>query len=228
MVSIVNTMISTEGISLAHAAAAVNMPVSSLSRWRNDISSDVIESQKAKKSSHQCPTGFLEDIKVDLINFIDKWRDRGFPVSRLSVVKKAGQLKPEFEEKSMEARFMCVSRFLQQNGLVHRLATHTAQRAPDDVELDAKSYMDLVVPKLVGRTRDPKFTMNMDQTNVYYRQTAKTTINRRGARTVNMRAGANDSKRCTAAFTVTASGCFLPPFVVYQGTRDKGGYNSQA
>lgn len=121
---------------------------------------------------------------------------------------------------------MCVSRFLQQNGLVHRLATHTAQRSPDDVALDAKSYMDLVVPKLVGRTRDPMFTMNMDQTNVYYRQTAKATINRRGARTVNMRAGADDSKRCTVAFTVTASGSFLPPFVVYQGTR--GGYNSQA
>ena len=103
--------------------------------------------------------------------------------------------------------------------MVHCLATHTAQCPPDAVYAEAKSYMNLVVPMCVGHTHDPTFTMNMDQTNVYYRQTMKTTINRCGQNTVNMRAGANDSKRCTVAFTVTGSGNFLRPFVVYKSVR---------
>jgi hypothetical protein len=36
------------------------------------------------------------------------------PVSRFSVVQKATQLKPEFAEKTMKARMMCVSQFLSQ------------------------------------------------------------------------------------------------------------------
>ena len=49
----------------------------------------------------------------------------------------------------------------------------------------------------------------------------KSTVNVCGSRTVNMRKGADDSHRCTIAFTVTVSGKILPPFVVYKGA--KGG-----
>jgi hypothetical protein len=61
----------------------------------------------------------------------------------------------------------------------------------------------------------------MDQTNNYFGVFPKSTVNVRGSRTINMRKGADDSHRCTIAFTVTASGKILPPFVVYKGT--KGG-----
>ena len=73
----------------------------------------------------------------------------------------------------------------------------------------------------VGRKRDPKFTINMDQTNQFYGSSPKTTINVRSQRTVNMRKGAEESKRCTVAMTVTASGLMLRPFIVYKGM--KGG-----
>jgi len=74
---------------------------------------------------------------------------------------------------------------------------------------------------LLGRTRDPRWTINMDQTNQFYGSSPKWTINVRGQRTVNMRKGANESHRCTVALTVTAAGNVLPPFVVYKGP--KGG-----
>jgi hypothetical protein len=61
----------------------------------------------------------------------------------------------------------------------------------------------------------------MDQMNNYFGVSPKSTVNVRGSRTINMRKGADDSHRCTIAFTVTASGKILPPFVVYKGT--KGG-----
>ena len=116
---------------------------------------------------------------------------------------------------------MCVSCFLLKNNLVHRVATHTAQRPPKQVTKDAKGYMRLVVPKCVGRTRDQWCMYNMDQTNTYFEHAPKTAINERGACTINMRVGANDSKRCTVVFTITASGEIIKLIVIYAGT--KGG-----
>jgi hypothetical protein len=55
----------------------------------------------------------------------------------------------------------------------------------------------------------------MDQTNSYFAHAPKSTINERGERTINMSVGANDSKRCTVAFTITASGHIIKPMVVY-------------
>jgi hypothetical protein len=138
------------------------------------------------------------------------------PVSCWTIVKKAGELKPEFLDKSYHARAIAVSRFLHQNGLVHRIATHCAQRPPVEVKEDAFSYIVLVVPKCVGHTHDKNFILNMDQINTYFRMSPRTTINQRGARAINMRQ-VDDSKRCTVAFTISASGNILKPMVVYQG-----------
>ncbi len=92
---------------------------------------------------------------------------------------------------------------------------HTAQRPPDEVHKDAKSQLVLAVPKFVGPTRDPRFVLNMDQTN----NSPGQTIDQCGLRTINMRTGTDDSKRCTVALTVTASGEMLMPMVIYKGTR---------
>jgi hypothetical protein len=115
---------------------------------------------------------------------------------------------------------MCVSRILLKNNLVHRVATHTAQRPLEQVTKDAKGYLKLVVPKwCVGRTRDQRFMYNMDQTNTYFAHAPKTSINECGTHTINMHIGANDSKRCTVVCTITASGEIIKPMVIYAGTR---------
>jgi hypothetical protein len=114
---------------------------------------------------------------------------------------------------------MCVSRFLFTNNLVHPVATHTAQRPPDEVHKDAKSHLAVAVPKCVGPTRDPRFILNMDQTNCQFGNSPKNTISQRGTRTINMRTGTKDSKRCTVALAVSASGKMLTPMVIYKGAR---------
>ena len=86
-------------------------------------------------------------------------------VTRFTLVCKIGQLKPEFLKRTSAARLMCVSHFLVANDLVHRVATHTAQHPPDEVHEDATSHLVVAVPKCVGPTRDPRFILNMDQTN---------------------------------------------------------------
>ena len=147
------------------------------------------------------------------------------PVSRFSVVQKAIQLKPEFAEKTLKAHMMCVSRFFDKYDLVHCIGTHTSQKPPEAATDDARSYLQLVVPKCVGCTRSQDFLLSMDQTNNYFGVSPKSTVNVRGSQTVNMRKGADDSHRCTIAFTVTASGKIHPPICCLQG--HEGGENRQ-
>jgi hypothetical protein len=163
--------------------------------------------------------GFLDDIQEELIAFVNDWRDRGMPVTRFALVRKIGQLKPEFLLKTSRACLRCISCFLSVNNLVHRVATHTAQRPLDEVHEDAKSHLVLAVPKCVGPTRDPRFVLNMDQTNSEFGNSAGQIINQHGTRTINMRTGTDDSKRCTVALTMTASGKMITPMVIYKGTR---------
>ena len=122
--------------------------------WQRDLPL----TQSTLQQDHQGPPSFLRDIEPQLLSFIYEWRDRGMPVSRFSVVQKVTQLKPEFAEKTMRARMMCASRFLHKYDLVHRVGTHTSQKPPGAAKDDAKSYLQLVVPKCMCRTCSQDFT----------------------------------------------------------------------
>jgi hypothetical protein len=99
------------------------------------------------------------------------------PVTRFTLMRKIGQLKPEILEKTSTVPLMCVSCFLVANNLVHRVATHTAQGPPDEVHEDAKSHLAVTVPKCVGPTRDSRFILNIDQTNSKFGNSPSHTIN---------------------------------------------------
>jgi len=61
--------------------------------------------------------------------------------------------------------------------------------------------------------------MNMDQTAVFFSMLPRTTLNQRGARTVNVRDTSNGSVRVTAAVSITAGGTILKPFLVFEGKK---------
>jgi hypothetical protein len=219
LVATVRTRMTEDRVSFSQAVDSVGVPLSTLYKWQVDLPL----TPSTLQQDHQGPPSFIHDIEPQLLSFIYEWRERGMPVSRFSVVQKAIQLKPEFAEKTMRARMMCVSQFLHKYDLVHCVGTHTLQKPPEAAKDDARSYLQLTVPKCEGHTRSQDFSLNMDQTNNYFGVSPKSTVNVCGSRTVNMHKGADDSHHCTIAFTVTASGKILPPFVVYMGA--KGGEN---
>ena len=213
-----------DGIPFIRAVENLQVGAQIVHRWRAALQvQDTMNPQRCDDAmqNHRGPGpgGFLDDIQEEIIVFVSEWRDRGMPVTRFALVRKIGSLKPEFLLKSSSARLMCVSRFLAANNLVHRVATHTAQRPPEEVHEDEKSHLVLAVPKCVGPTCDPRFILNMDQTNSKFSNSPGQTIDQRGACTINMRTGTNDSKRCTVALTMSASGEMLQPMVISKGTR---------
>ena len=207
-----------DGVSFNRAANNLQVSGHSVCRWCAALQDTTNPQGQNIVRNHRDPVGYL-DIKEELIAFVSEWRDRGMPVTCFALVRKIGQLKPAFLEKTGTACLMCISRLLSVNNLVHCVASHMAQRPQDEVHEDAKLHLVLAVPKCVGPTRDPRFVLNMDQTNSKFGNSPGQTIDQRGLRTINMRTGTDDSKRCTVALTVTASGKMLTPMVVYKGTR---------
>jgi hypothetical protein len=53
------------------------------------------------------------------------------------------------------------------------MGTHLSQRKPEEVEEEAKDYMRLIHPFLIGSHRDLRFVINMDQTLVYFGMNTK-------------------------------------------------------
>jgi len=161
-----------DGVSFNRAANNLQVSGHSVRRWRVALVTlqDPTNPQvrNGAVSHHRGPVGFLDDIQEELIAFVTVWRDCGMPVTRFALVHKIGQLKPAFLEKTGTARLMCISRFLSANNLVHHVATHTAQRPPDEVREDTKMHLVLAVPKCVRPTCDPRFVLNMDQTNLKF------------------------------------------------------------
>ncbi len=210
-------LVEEENLPLNVAAGRLGINPSNLSYWRQNKTALSESSVENKLSLHKGPSSFIDDVEDDLIAFIEHWRERGFPLTRMGLVRKVGRMKPKFNEKTLQARKMAISRFFARNRLTHHVATHKAQREPGEVRGEALAHLEVQVPRVNDACRHQDFILNMDQTLVYHSMGQEVTINFVGARTVNLRTSANDSQRVTVAVTITASGKRLTSMVVFKG-----------
>ena len=67
------------------------------------------------------------------------------------------------------------------------MGTHESQRKPEEVEGEAKDYMRLIRPFVIGNNRDPRFILNMDQTPVFFSMNSKCTLELIGKKTIHIR-----------------------------------------
>ena len=219
IIAVLEKLQADEGLNVVDAASVLQVDPACLSRWvkaKDDLQANP-KTTGNKLSMHEGPVGILKDIEMDLLNYIEEWRQKGFEVNRFTLLRKAGQLRPAILGKSIGAAKICISRFLTKNNLTHRVATHKAQRDPREVESEGKEFLEYIRPRLTDGSRHPDFILNMDQTPVYHSMDSSRTIERVGARTVNVRVATNDSMRVTVAVTVTASGQKVKSMVVFKG-----------
>ena len=126
IVRAVEKMLGEEQISLGVAAARLGTTRQNLINWQKNAEALSDSQVENRLSLHKGPMSILDDITQELIEYITHWRERGFPVTRMCLVRKIGQLKPDFLTKSMEACKMAISRFLAKHNMTHRVATHKA------------------------------------------------------------------------------------------------------
>ena len=67
--------------------------------------------------------------------------------------------------------------------------------------------------------RDQKYILNMDQTPILFLMVPKTTLNKKGVKTVNVRSSSGSTMRVTIAVAVLAAGDMLPCMMVFKGEK---------
>ncbi len=184
---------------------------------RFSLSNDPIEVllKTKKKSIHPGPLGQLKPLEEVLLKYIFEKCKQGIKISTLAIVVVASNLSTKFGKKNFVTRCSAVKRFVKAHLLVYR--THLCQRKPEDVEVDARSYMHLICTLLFGPHRDQRFILNMDQTLVYFLMSTKRTLEVVGKRTIHIRTPTNDTRQATMAVTIAGDGMVLPSMIVFKG-----------
>jgi len=179
------------------------------------------------KSKSICdgPTGQLDCIKEELLQWIFSRREQGIAVTMSHVVYKATSILSHlqedggggFKDNGFTARLSAVTRFLAKFDFVYRTKTNEATKSPAEVYEEASAFMARARPSLRGPHRDPRWIWNMDQTPVYFSYHRSKTLAKRGIKTVHVRKSTSDTRRATCALTCTAAGEFLRPMLIYKG-----------
>jgi transposase len=206
-------------LSLTAAAEELGVNKSLLSRWKKDITrlQANIKSPR-KRAIVDGPNGQLHSIEEELLMWIFARREQGISIRHTIVSFKASALlRTTFGQKTFNARYKAVQRFMRKHKYVYRMRTNEATRAPQEVIDEATDFIAETRPLLVGPHRDPRWILNMDQTPLHFSYQSSKTLAKRGAKTVNVRKTTDGTKRATLALTVTAAGDFLTPMIVFKG-----------
>ena len=108
-----------------------------------------------KKANSLCKgrSSILIPLTDPLLSFIFELRETGMAVSINMIVLKAACLSRPFHEKSSQAQYHIVNRFVKSHGMVHRIGAHVAQKAPSESMGDALDYMEVIHPKMLEPCR---------------------------------------------------------------------------
>ena len=96
----------TENLPLNLAATRLGVNPTSVKTWRKNAVALSDSSVENKLILHKGPSGIVSEVKEELIEFVEHWRLRGFPVTRMCLMRKVCKLKPEFLQKSCAVRLM--------------------------------------------------------------------------------------------------------------------------
>ena len=194
------------GLSQAAACHVLNVHEKQVIEWKKQFQNLKESSNKKAKSLCKGRSSILVPLTDPLLSFIFELRETGMAVSINMIVLKAAHLSRPFREKSSKAQYHIVNRFVKSHGMVHRMGTHVAQKAPSESMGEARDYMEVTRPKMLEPCCHQDYVLNMDQTPVPFSYDPKSTLELIGRRTVHVRKSTSDTKRATLALTVTASG----------------------
>ncbi len=198
--------------SVRSAAAAMGVSHVLLVKWYQDRPRFEASLGKSK-SICDGPTGQLDCIKEELLQWIFSRREQGIAVTMSHVVYKATSILSHlqedggggFKDNGFTARLSAVTRFLAKFDFVYRTKTNEATKSPAEVYEEASAFMARARPSLRGPHRDPRWIWNMDQTPVYFSYHRSKTLAKRGIKTVHVRKSTSDTRRATCALTCTAN-----------------------
>ena len=219
MVNIIKKMIDDDNLSKLEACRRMNIHRKQFNQWSSQ-ESEIKDKKKFNanaKSLNKGRTRTFDGIREDLMKYIFELREKGMTVNITLVRLTAIRLSPEFGNRSRNAQYKAIQRFVKKVGLVYRLTTHQATTHPSETRGEALDFIEYIRPVVGAKHRHQDYIYNMDQTPLPFSYNRKKTLAKKGTRSVHARSSTKDTKRATLALTITASGKRLTPLLVFKG-----------
>ena len=151
-------------------------------------------------------------------DFVMLQRTERAVVNIRSIIIKLEKLYEEARAKTFRSKQMWAHRFILRNGFSLRRITRTITLGDEELANRRSQFFELVESRF-ARNGNTIF-VNMDQTSVMFGDTGTITVNRCGARSVQVRGVGRQTDRVTAALSIGSNGNKLAPFVIFKGTSD--------
>jgi hypothetical protein len=145
----------------------------------------------------------------------DNLQDRLLPVTAKMLINEyCTQTGTKVNDELIRKRIHC---WRKANGIVYWRVTSVAQNTCHNQET-VDSFVKYVNEQIIIEKYTCNQIVNIDETNIYFDQTSKITLARRGDTTVSaMATGCTNC--CTVLLGVTMDGRVLPPFIVFIGKK---------
>jgi hypothetical protein len=180
-------------ISISAAMSTFGLPHFYYNRWKKACidALEILSDEESRvtvhgdsRKLHPGRPGLLESEKESIAVTVDALRDNAIPVTTRRLALEAKKASPAFRTKSLAAQAAIIKRFVQRMGYSHRASTHVAQKSYKETELLSLMFMDK------ARTRIQyipwELICNMDQTATPFCLNSKTTLQKKGTKTVHI------------------------------------------
>ena len=205
-------------VSLRSLCRENNIQIKQFQEWKKAFDENPFPSKRpTAKSFHTGRTSTIKHLEPEILSWFQERSGVGVRTTIPMIVVHLSKLDSDFRRKSENARKHAVRRVLQRHNIVYRQVTHESQKAPQETIETATEFMESVRSRMESGFRHQDYILNMDETPIYFDMALPRTLAVAGSRTVNGRLSKNPTKRVTVAVTVTASGKFLKPMIIYEG-----------
>uniref|UniRef100_A0A1E1X208 Putative pogo transposable element n=1 Tax=Amblyomma aureolatum TaxID=187763 RepID=A0A1E1X208_9ACAR len=185
--------------------------------WRNQ--QDELRATKKDRRAFRGPKqGKFPRVEEEVLSYVKRLRNEGCAVSHelmqnhaRATARSHGIAASEFKASSG-----WTTRFMRRNGLCLRRRTTLCQRLPADCEDKVRDFHRFII-----RIReDKKFLLsqigNADQTPINFDMPRNSTVDIKGAKSVQVKTTGAEKQWCTVMLSITVDGRQLPPFVVFK------------
>jgi len=150
-----------------------------------------------------------------IIEYYEQLRDRGIPVSGQSLAIELIRIAPEFNDVDISVVRRRVLRVMKKKFVTHRCITHKAQNIRFHQPI-IDDFLRYVQRQIVAGKYNRHVILNVDETNIDFDETSRTTLAKIGTRSVSGKINGHPG-RATVVLCCAMSGEKLPAFVIWKG-----------
>jgi hypothetical protein len=179
----------------------------------------VIKAAKQNVTVHKGHPGMIShDEAMYILDFYEQLHEHGIPVSSQLLAIVLQWFSPQLNQVSVVILQCHVLHMMKNNNITHQCVTHKAQNIhfEQPITVDFTYYVNQ--QNVIGRY-STDLIIKMDETNVDFDPSPRTTLSRIGERSVNECINGH-SGQCTVILACTMSGIKLPAMVIWKGVPD--------